>query len=402
MNFSFYIAKRYLFTKSTNNAINIITFIAGLGAFAGAMALFIVLSGFAGLKDFSVQFTNETDPDLKILPLKGKTITLAPDKTEKLKGIDGVADYSKVIEEHVLLTYENRSTPAFIKGVDQHFNSVTDTQKSVLIGRWFDPDEKRVVIGGEISRRLSLGISGRNDILQLLVPKPGKGIITDPTKAFKGYNTLVCGIYDINEDLNDKYVFAPIGVARSLLGLEDNQVSSIEIRLQNPKNEKTVQAALLDLFKDQVSIQNRIQLNDELYKMLNTENLAVYLIFTLVLIIALFNVGGAIVMAILDKRDNIITLSSMGATDKNIRRVFLLQGSLLTFVSGVLGLIIGIILVLLQEQIGFIMITEDLPYPVGLQLDNILIVFGTIMLLGITASYIGSTRVSKVLKATRA
>ncbi len=398
MNFSFYIAKRYLFTKSKNNAINIITFIAGLGAFAGALALFIVLSGFAGLKDFSVQFTNETDPDLKIQPVKGKTIILTPEKEEQLKKIEGIADYSKVLEEHILLTYENRSTPAFIKGVDQHFNSVTDTKKSVLVGRWFDQDEKRVVIGGEISRKLSLGVSGRNDILQLLVPKPGKGIVTDPTKAFKGYNTLVCGVYDINEDLNDKYVFAPIAVARSLLSLKPDEYSAIEIKLQDPKAEKSVQSSLSELFGEDVSIRNRIQLNDELYKMLNTENLAVYLIFTLVLIIALFNVGGAIVMAILDKRENIVTLSNMGTPPKNIRRIFLLQGSLLTFVSGAAGLILGIILVLVQEKIGFVMITQDLPYPVSLQVDNVLIVFGTIMLLGITASYIGSTRVSRVLK----
>lgn len=398
MNFSFYIAKRYLFTKSKNNAINIITFIAGLGAFAGAMALFIVLSGFAGLKDFSIQFTNEIDPDLKVEPLQGKTITLNAEKTAELKKLEGIADFSRVIEEHVLLTYENRSTPAYIKGVDQHYNEITSTNNAIIIGRWFDQDEKRVVIGGEISRKLSLGVSGRNDVLQLLVPKPGKGIITDPTKAFKQYNTLVSGVYDINEDLNDQYVFAPINIAQTLLGLDENQVSGIEIKLRSLKDEKAVTAALISLFDQEVSVRNRIQQNDELYKMLNTENLVVYLIFTLVLIIALFNVGGAIVMAILDKQYNIHTLFNLGASARSLRRIFFLQGSLLTFVSGIIGLFIGVVLVLLQEQVGFVMITRDLPYPVGLKLDNILIVFGTIMLLGVTASYIGSTRVSKVLK----
>ncbi len=402
MNFSFYIAKRYLFTKSKNNAINIITFIAGLGAFAGAMALFIVLSGFSGLKDFSIQFTNEIDPDLKVYPLKGKTLQLDSLHVKGLKEIQDIANFSEVIEEHVLLTYENRSTPAYIKGVDQNFNAITSTNRSLVLGRWFDQDEKRVVLGGEISRKLSLGISGRNDVLQLLVPKPGKGIITDPTKAFKGYNTLVVGIYDINEDLNDKYVFAPLAVARSLLGLPDDQVSALEIKLTNPHKEKAAREALLNLFDNQVSVKNRIELNDELYKMLNTENLAVYLIFTLVLIIALFNVGGAIVMAILDKQHNIQTLSNLGAQTQSLRHIFLLQGSLLTFVSGIIGLLIGIVLVLLQQAFGLVMITEDLPYPISLQIENIFIVFGTIMLLGIIASFIGSTRVSKVLHLTHA
>lgn len=397
MKFPFYIAKRYLFSRSKNNAINIITLIAGIGVFAGALALFIVLSGFAGLKEFSIQYTNDIDPDLKVIPSKGKYFNIDSIQAKKLRELEGVVGYSKVIEERVLLTYNNRSMPAMIKGVDFNFNNITATNHALVAGFWFNQDEQHVVMGSAISRKLSMGLSGYGDILELRVPIPGKGIITDPTKAFKSVNTVPVGVYNINEELNDKFVFAPFSLAKNLLNLNQNEVSGIEFKLIPGTKEKTIKAELQNIFGEEVIVKNRIELNDELYKMLNTENLAVYLIFTFVLIIALFNVGGAIVMAILDKRENIVTLFNMGADAKTIQRIFFLQGSLLTFIGGVLGLGIGILVVLLQQKYGLVMIGHNLPYPILLEFKNLIIVFITIMVLGIFASLIGSTRVSKVL-----
>lgn len=398
MNFPFYIARRYLFSKSKNNAINIITMIAGIGVFAGALALFIVLSGFSGLKSFSIQFTNDIDPDLKILPTKGKTILFDENRIALLTEIAEIRGYSAVIEERVLLNYNDKNTPANIKGVDSSFTRVTSTGNSLIAGQWFFQDENRVVIGADIARRLSMGLSGYGDVLQLLVPKPGKGVVTDPRKAFNSVNTSVMGIYAINEELNGKYVYTPFPLAQRLLNLEENHVSAIELRLSPKAKEKEVKNKIKEVFGEEVLVKNRIELNDELYKMLNTENLAVYLIFTLVLIIALFNVGGAIVMAILDKRDNIRTLFNIGADDRKIRRIFFLQGVLLTFVGGVIGLLIGVLIIQLQLKYGLVMITGALAYPVLLKAENIFVVFVTIMVLGIVASYVGSTRVSKVLQ----
>lgn len=397
MNFSLYIARRYLFSKSKNNAINIITIIAGIGVFAGALALFIVLSGFSGLKAFSLKFTNDFDPDLKILPASGKVIDFDSNTSEKLKTITGIQGYSKVIEERVLLNYENKNTPAFIKGVDANYNRITATDKSVISGHWFEQDKNRVVIGSGISKKLALGIGGYGDVLKLMVPKPGKGLITDPQKAFSSANTIVTGVYSVNEDLNSKYVFAPFSLAKKLLGLKDDELSAIELKLTPNADEDAVKKDVKEIFGDKVIIKNRIQLNDELYKMLNTENLAVYLIFTLVLIIALFNVGGAIVMSILDKRDNIKTLHNLGAVPRKLKRIFFLQGALLTFIGGVIGLGFGVVLVVLQLNYSFVMITQTLPYPVLLKFENIGIVFATIMVLGLVASYIGATRVTKAL-----
>ncbi len=397
MKFSYYIAKRYLFTKSKNNAINIITIIAAIGVFAGALALFIVLSGFSGLKEFSLSFSNEFDPDLKILPKTGKLISVDKSKLNQLENIEGIAAFSKTIEERVLLNFNNKNTPASIKGVDENYLKVNQIDSALIAGTWVHQNENQVVIGNGISRKLTLGAQGYGDILQLLVPRPGKGQINDPSKAFNKVNTMVTGIFSVNEELNNRYLFSSFKVAKKLLEIENNKVSAIEIKLLPNANEEDITQKLLAIFTENVVVKNRIQLNDKLYKMLNTENLAVYLIFTLVLIIALFNVGGAIVMAILDKRQNIKTLYNLGATTNTIKQIFFLQGTLLTFFGGIIGLLIGLLIIFLQLNYELVMITATLPYPVLLKAENIIVVFFTIMILGITASYIGATRVGKVV-----
>ena len=397
MNFPFYIAKRYLFSKSSTNAINIITIIAAIGVVVGAMALFIVLSGFAGLKDFSLQFTNVFDSDLKIMPASGKTITFNSSSEVKLQSIEGVAAYSKIIEERVFLHFRDKNEIAYIKGVDENYAAVNPVDSMLVFDSWFSPNEKEVVVGIGTSQKLSLGTRDYGNLLEIYVPKPYKGQSLDPSQAFNKDRVVVAGIYEINEELNSKYVFSDIDFARSLLKIDSTRVSSVELKLVEGASEKNIRNQLSALFSEDVLIKNRIQQNDALYKMLNTENIAVYLIFTLVLIIALFNVIGSIIMMILDKRKNIKTLFNIGANLKDIRRIFFLQGALMTFLGGSLGILLGVIVVWAQLRFEFINITASLPYPVKLKAINILIVFVTITTLGVVASKIASSRVREKL-----
>ena len=397
MKFPFYIAKRYLFSKSSNNAINIITIIAAIGVFAGAFSLFIVLSGFSGLREFSLAFANEFDPDLKVIPKTGKTITFSKELEEKFAKIEGIANYSKTIEERVFLEYKEKTAWAFIKGVDEHYQQVTAIDSS-LDGTWFTSSEPQVVIGADISRKLNPGIFNYNRPLQLIVPKPGKGQVTNPADAFNQRSVIVSGIYNINSDLNDKYVFSNIAFAQSLLSLYENTYSAIEVKLTAEADEEKVKAAILKLFDNSVDIRTRAQLNDVLYKMLNTENLAVYLIFTLVLIIALFNVVGSIIMVILDKKENIKTLQSLGASPKQIKNIFFTQGMLMCSIGGGIGLLFAIILIYLQMQFDLVMITPSLAYPVTIEISNILTVILTIGILGLLASFLAAGRSKKALE----
>jgi lipoprotein-releasing system permease protein len=395
--FSLYIAKRYLFTKSRNNAINIITGIAATGVVVGALALFVVLSGFSGLKDFSLQFTSVFDPDLKVAPKTGKTFFLNASQQAQLENTPDIIAYAPAIEERVFLNFRERNTIAHIKGVQYNYQNVVATDSILAVGEWFSQDLKHVVIGSGISNRLSLGVFDYSETLELYVPTTGTGQITDPSKAFRKERTMVSGIYHVTEELNNKYVFAPFELSRVLLNYGENEISFLEVKLSETAKEKEVVAFLETLFHNEVTVKNRVQQNDALYKMLNSENLAVYLIFTLVLIIALFNVVGSIIMMILDKKHNAKTLFNLGATLKEIRRVFFLQGVLMTFLGGLLGLTLGLLLVFLQQQFSLVMITSSLPYPVKVEWQNVLIVFFTINILGILASKIAASRVNEGL-----
>mgnify|MGYP003148049305 CR=1 FL=1 len=398
MKFPLYIAKRYLFSKSSNNAINIITIIAAIGVFAGAFSLFIVLSGFSGLRDFSLSFSNKFDPDLKIFPQEGKTFQLSQAQIDKLNKLEAVEVFSKTIEERVILNYKSKSNPAFIKGVDENYRFVNNVDSSLVYGTWLTKSEPQVVVGNGLSRLLNLGTFNYQNLLKIMVPKPGKGQITNPSDAFTSRQVIVTDIYSVNEELDDKYMFSNLNFARDLLNYSEDEYSSIEFKLLPGANLDEVAKEIVGIFNNKVQVKTRAQLNDVLYKMLNTENLAVYLIFTLVLIIALFNVVGSVIMVILDKRENIKTLHSLGATPNQIKNIFFLQGMLMTILGGLLGLFFSIILIYLQLQFDLVMITPSLPYPVAIKFENMLIVFLTIGILGFFASYIAAGRSKKALQ----
>lgn len=398
MNVPFYIARRYLFSKSSNTAINIITWIASIGVIAGALSLFVVMSAFSGLKEFSLSFTNKFDPDLKVVPASGKFFDVDSLHESKLKTHKDIVLYSEVIEERVLLSFKSKNTPAFIKGVDTTYKTINDIENSIFLGQWLEENRSQVVLGNDLSRKLSVGVRDYSGLLSLYVPKPGKGQIMDVKQAFRTSNATVVGIYSINEELDKKFAFTDIGFARRLLQLKGHEVSALEVKVKAKADFNSVKGDLVEMFDGEVEVKDRIQLNDSLYKMLNTENLAVYLIFTLVIIIALFNVIGSIIMAVLEKRQNSKTLLNLGLTKKEIQRIFFYQGGLMSVAGGIVGLVLAILLVLSQLYLEWIMITPNLAYPVKLEFVNVAIVFITISSLGFLASYISSQAVKRSLE----
>lgn len=373
------------------------TRIASVGVIVAAAALFIVLSVFAGLKNYSLQFSSFVDPDLTLLPMKGKSMLFTDDEKLKLNKIKGIAFFSEVIEERVIIKSENKNLLATLKGVDSSFLDVTNVDLMVTSGSWISPESNDVVSGWGISNNLSFGILDYRKALALYVPKPGVGQASAIKSLYNSTYVNNVGLFDINEELNSEFVFSDIGLARRLLNYNENQISAIELKLNPSANEDDIREEINSVFNNKVIIKNRGQLNDALFKMLNTENLAVYLIFTLVIIIALFNVVGAIIMMILDKKKSLNTLYNLGAEPKNIKSIFFFQGSLLTTISGVIGVGLGLIVVFLQQQFSLIMLTPDLPYPVRLNIINVIIVLVTIIVLGVVASRLASQRITKSL-----
>ncbi|WP_413999586.1 ABC transporter permease [Flavobacterium sp. W1B] len=397
MNFPLYIAKRYILSNSKNNAINIINRIASMGIIVGAMALFVVLSVFSGLKVFSLSFSNDIDPDLKISSTLGKSFFVSPDQENQIKKIDGLASYSKIIEERVLFVFDNKQLVTYLKGVDVNFDKVNDIKKTLYNGQWFEPNTYQVIVGYGIAQKFSMGLLDFNKQLEVLVPKPGKGTIENAEQAFNKSEVYPVGVYAISEDLDSKYVFADLGLAQELLEYKSNQISGIEIKEKPGADENAIISQLQTILNHKITVKNRAQLNESLYKMLNTENIVVYLIFTLVIVVALFNLIGALIMMILDKKGNLKTLFNLGTEINDLRKIFLLQGTLLSVFGGIIGLVLGIAIVLLQQHFELIMITPTLAYPVVFSLENVLIVMGTIVTLGFIASLIASSRVSKKL-----
>lgn len=400
MNFPLYIAKRYLIAKSRQNAINIINRITAAVVVIGGAALFIVLAGFAGLKTFSLSFASLVDPDLKILPATGKYINLTQNQWEQIKSLPEVVSYSAVVEERVFLNYKDKNHIAYFKGVDSSYPMVNNVDSILAVGNW-DLNEHQVVVGAGILNLLGLTLYNTNSSLQIIVPKAGKGSITSATRPYRDAFVSVSGVYQVTEELDKTYVFGTIKMARYLLDLKSTEYSGVELKLKPGTDPKEIQLKLQTLLGEQVLIKTRIQLNDALHRMLNTENIAVYLIFTLVLIVALFNLVGALIMMILDKKNDAKTLYSLGTSIRNIRRIFFLQGLLVSFFGAAAGLLLGLLITQLQISFGFLMISSSLPYPMEITPTNTVIVFITILVLGAIASWIGSSRISFKLIANK-
>jgi lipoprotein-releasing system permease protein len=394
LNFPSYIAKRYLFAKSGNNAINIITIIASIGVVVGTAALFIILSGFSGLRTFNYSLLDISDPDIKITATKGKTFIYTDTLQNVIENNTDIAAFSKVIEERVFLKNGEKQQIASVKGVDYNYINVVKLDSAIQVGTWLEKEYPNTsVIGNSLSYKLSAGVASFGETLQILVPKTGTGFL-NPASSFRSIDTQITGTYYGTEEFENKYVFVSNVQAQQLLNYQDNQFTGIEIKLQSNVNADNFSEKIQQQLGQNYKVQTKAQLNELFYKVINTENFVSYLIFTLIVIIAMFNLVGSIIMMIIDKKKNLKTILNLGATLSEIKRIFVLQGFLLTIAGMTIGLILSAIAVAIQEQFEVFMITSSIPYPVELKLSNLLLVIATISVLGFLAAKVASSRIS--------
>lgn len=359
------------------------------------MALFIILSGFSGLRTFSDSLLDVSDPDIKITSKKGKSFFITEEITDILNANNAIKTISKTLEERVFLEYNEKTEIAYIKGVEENFTQISKIDSSLYVGTWLQPEyTNTAVVGRGISNKLSLGTYNYGNPLKIMIPKPGKGFI-NPRQPFYTLETQIVGVYSGTEDFENKFVFVPINEARKLLRFQENQVTAIELKVNDFREVDAVVKELAIKLGDNLKVQTKEQLNEVFYKVINTENFISYLIFTLIVIIALFNVIGAIIMMIIDKKANLKTLYNLGTSIKDIKKIFELQGFLLTFFGMCIGLFLGIVLVFVQKKFELFMIVPNLAYPVEFRFTNLLIVFCTITFLGFIAAKIASSRISE-------
>jgi lipoprotein-releasing system permease protein len=330
LNFSFYIARRYLFSKKKTNLINLISAISVVGLMIGTMGLIIGLSGFNGFDSLIKSLFSSFDPELRITVREGKSFSTSGPAFDELRRMPDLAYYSEVVEDNAMLRYRERQVVATIKGVSEDYVRFSGIDSMITQGEFKLKDEfnNYAVLGEVVAGNLEVGVRQMEPI-SVYVPKKGRGSSLLPTGNFNQKLIYPAGIFSIQMELDSKYVMVPIGFAREIFEMPD-KVSAIELKLKEGVSSKKTVAAISALLGIGYEIKNRYQQHDYLYKTMLSEKYATYLILILILVIASFNIVGSLTMLILDKKEDISILQSMGANKSTIRNIFLFEGWLIS------------------------------------------------------------------------
>jgi lipoprotein-releasing system permease protein len=392
MRLSLYIAKRYLFAKKSRNAINVISAVSVAGVAVGTMALIIILSVFNGLETLVSTIFNTFDPDLKITPAEGKTFIPDSTKLKLLASTDGVSCYSLTIEENALLKYGDRQYIATIKGVDDNYRRVTNIDSSMWEGEYkLKSDDGRVwaIPGIGIAQYLGIRVNFVNP-LYIYVPRRSARNSLDPDEAFNRDFIFPSGIYQVEQTYDSKYIYLPIDFARELIENEHG-VSSIEVRFTEKADARAVQKTLSGIFGKECIVQNRFEQQEIFYKVMRSERLAIFIILTLILLIASFNIIGSLTMLIIEKERDVEILRSLGADNNLIRKIFIFEGWLISIIGAISGIILGFIICWIQQTYGLIKLHSTSlimnSYPVVMKAVDFIIVPGTVLLIGYWAAW---------------
>lgn len=400
MNFPFFIAKRYFSTKKSSNFVHIISWVSLLGVTIGTAALILVLSVFNGFEDLILSMYNSFDPHLKITSAEGKVFN--PDKVQSVLDNDAIEKSSFVLEEKVLLKYQEKEYIATVKGVDENYLTLTNFDSLLVDGEYLNKYENTniAIIGRGVAYYLSMGVGNMFEQLQVYVPNRNSKTLLNPTTAFKQGNVLPIGIFGIQAEIDEKFIITPLAFIQNLADRE-NEISAVEIKLKNADEMLAIQKEIQKELGDIFIVQNRLEQQEFLYKILNTEKLAVFLILAFIMIIANFNIIGALSMLMLDKKKDIQTFRSLGATRNEVQQIFF-NKSVLTIIAGtVIGLSVGLGLAFLQQNFGFIGMGNGYfvvdAYPVAIKLNDVLLVSTTVILIGLLASWYPAKILTKKL-----
>jgi ABC-type lipoprotein release transport system permease subunit len=391
--FSFRIARRYLFSKKSHNAINIISGISATGVAVGTMALVVVLSVFNGFGSLISDLFSNFDPDLKITLTQGKTFDVNSKAFNELRKLKSVAYFTEVIEENALLKFKDKQMPVTIKGVSDDFEKMTCIDSIMYDGKFvlFDGGFQRAVPGVGVASILGLG-AHFIDPLYIYAPKRTSDInLLRPEASFNQIGTFVSGIFSVKQlQYDDHYVLVSIALARNLFEYDKNTVSSVELKLSNGVDKESVQKQIQNLLGDKFQVKDRYEQQESFFKIMKIEKWITYLILCFILLIASFNIIGSLSMLIIDKKPDIETLRNLGANNQLIKRIFLYEGWMISIVGAITGIGLGTILCLLQEYFGFLKLGSGYvvdAYPVKADLSDILLVFITVLIMGFLAAY---------------
>ena len=395
MSFPFYIAKRYLFSKKSTHAINLISGISVIGVAVATMALVVTLSVFNGFHDMVATFFTAFDPQLKITPAKGKTAPADDPILTEIRKLPAVDVATESMEDNALAVYEGRQAMVVIKGVDNNFAELTHITEILYGDGEFELQAANLqygVLGLRLAAQLGTGARWK-DYLKIYAPKrEGQLDMTAPEEAFVEDSLLSPGvIFSVKQTKYDKnYILVPISFARNLFW-QEGMLSSLELRLKAGSDLDKVKKQMRQIAKDKYKVEDRYEQQADTFRIMEVEKFIAYIFLTFILVVACFNIIGSLSMLIIDKKDDVVTLRNLGASDKQIIRIFLFEGRMISALGAVIRILIGLLLCWIQQTFGVVSLGQSSgsfvvdAYPVSVHPTDIILIFFTVLLVGFLA-----------------
>lgn len=392
MNFPFFVARRYLFSKKKTHAINVISLISVIGVAVATMALVIVLSVFNGFHDLVASFFTNFDPQLKVVPVEGKTVPADDPILTKISHFPEVDVATGTVEDMALAIYNGKQAMVTIKGVDDNFPQLTHITEILYGDGQFQLHTANLQYGTpgiRLAQTLGLGANWKGYLKIYAPQREGQLDMTDPQSGFVVDSLISPGVvFSVNQGKYDKsYIVTSLGFAQNLFN-QQGMVSALELRLKPGSNFESVKARMQQVAGKKYQVLDRFEQQSDTFKIMKVEKLMAYIFLTFILIVACFNIIGSLSMLIIDKKDDVVTLRNLGASDKQIRRIFLFEGRLISFFGAIFGILLGLLLCWLQQQYGFVKMGSSdgtfvvNAYPVSVHYSDVLLIFLTVIATG--------------------
>ncbi len=393
MRLPLFIAKRYLISKKSHNLINVISIISVVGIAVGTLALIVVLSVFNGFEDVIRSLYTSFNPDIEIVPAHGKTINYTKFPSDSILNINHVKGIAEIVEEDALFKYADKQYIARIKGVPDNYQKLSGIDTMIVNGNFIlkEGNTNYAVVGAGIAWHMDVYPQNIRELLSIYVPRRGNASSFNFSNAFNNKAVHPSGVFSIQQEFDDKYIFVPLSFARNLLDYT-NEVTSVEVRFDDDADGDMIQDKIVSILGSNYVVKNRFQQNESLFKVLKSEKTAIFLILVFILILSSFNMIGSLSILIIEKSKDIGILVSMGANNSLIKEIFITEGILISLIGSLSGLALGFVILFLQQHFGLLQLGGGdgafviSAYPVSMKIIDFFIVFLTVIAIGLLAT----------------
>ena len=395
MNFPFFVARRYLFSKKSTHAINLISAISVVGVAIATMALVVTLSVFNGFHDLVANFFTSFDPQLKVEPVKGKSVAADDPILTQIRQLPQIEVATECVQDQALAVYNGRQAMVIVKGVEDNFDKLTHINEILVGDGEFGLHAAEMdygILGIRLAEQLATGYTYEYPLKIYAPRRDGQFDMTAPEEAFEQEQLYSPGVlFNVKQGKYDKnYILTSIAFARRIFA-QQGMITSLELRLKPGSNFERTKSAIKDICGERFTVKDRFEQQDDTFKIMKIEKFIAYIFLTFILMVACFNIIGSLSMLIIDKKDDVVTLRNLGASDQQITRIFLFEGRLISAIGAVIGILLGLLLCWLQQQFGLVALGSSSgsfvinAYPVSVHPEDVVLIFVTVLIVGFLA-----------------